>query len=31
MELFGSAPVDLLALGPFAVHRATAFGAGDSR
>jgi carbamoyltransferase len=23
MELFGSAPVDLLALGPFAVHRAT--------
>jgi carbamoyltransferase len=26
MELFGSAPVDLLALGPFAVHRATAFG-----
>lgn len=25
MELFGSAPVDLLALGPFAVHRATAF------
>nr|BFE58180.1 carbamoyltransferase C-terminal domain-containing protein [Dactylosporangium thailandense] len=28
MELFGSAPVDLLALGPFAVHRAAAFGAG---
>ena len=28
MELFGSAPVDLLALGPFAVHRATAFGDG---
>ncbi|GAA3921437.1 carbamoyltransferase family protein [Actinoplanes auranticolor] len=28
MELFGSAPVDLLALGPFAVHRATAFGGG---
>jgi carbamoyltransferase len=29
MELFGSAPVDLLALGPFAVHRGTAFaGAG---
>jgi carbamoyltransferase len=27
MELFGSAPVDLLALGPFAVHRAAAFGA----
>jgi carbamoyltransferase len=26
MELFGSAPVDLLAIGPFAVHRATAFG-----
>src|SRR3954471_20408495 len=26
MELFGSAPVDLLALGPFAVHRASAFG-----
>jgi carbamoyltransferase len=26
MELFGSAPVDLLALGPFAVHRAAAFG-----
>jgi carbamoyltransferase len=26
MELFGSAPVDLLAMGPFAVHRATAFG-----
>jgi carbamoyltransferase len=25
MELFGSAPVDLLALGPFAVHRAAAF------
>jgi carbamoyltransferase len=32
MELFGSAPVDLLAMGPFAVHRRTAFGgpgAGD--
>jgi carbamoyltransferase len=28
MELFGSAPVDLLALGPFAVHRAVAFGGG---
>jgi carbamoyltransferase len=28
MELFGSAPVDLLALGPFAVHRAPAFGRG---
>jgi carbamoyltransferase len=27
MELFGSAPVDLLAMGPFAVHRAKAFGA----
>src|SRR3954468_9812275 len=27
MELFGSAPVDLLALGPFAVHRAAAFAA----
>ncbi|WIM99469.1 carbamoyltransferase C-terminal domain-containing protein [Actinoplanes oblitus] len=26
MELFGSAPVDLLAIGPFAVHRAGAFG-----
>ena len=26
MELFGSAPVDLLAMGPFAVHRAKAFG-----
>jgi carbamoyltransferase len=26
MELFGSAPVDLLAIGPYAVHRATAFG-----
>jgi carbamoyltransferase len=25
MELFGSAPVDLLAIGPFAVHRAKAF------
>jgi carbamoyltransferase len=25
MELFGSAPVDLLAIGPFAVRRATAF------
>ena len=28
MELFGSAPVDLLALGPFAVHRTAAFGGG---
>ncbi|WP_433064432.1 carbamoyltransferase family protein [Dactylosporangium sp. CS-033363] len=28
MELFGSAPVDLLAIGPFAVHRAAAFGGG---
>jgi carbamoyltransferase len=27
MELFGSAPVDLLAMGPFAVHRAKVFGA----
>jgi carbamoyltransferase len=26
MELFGSAPVDLLAMGPFAVRRHTAFG-----
>ncbi|HYN93614.1 MAG TPA: carbamoyltransferase C-terminal domain-containing protein, partial [Pilimelia sp.] len=26
MELFGSAPVDLLAIGPFAVHRGRAFG-----
>ena len=25
MELFGSAPVDLLALGPFAVHRSNAY------
>ena len=31
MELFGSAPVDLLALGPFAVHRGTAFGDGTAR
>jgi carbamoyltransferase len=31
MELFGSAPVDLLAIGPFAVHRATAFGDGGRR
>ena len=31
MELFGSAPVDLLALGPFAVHREAAFGAGGGR
>ncbi len=30
MELFGSAPVDLLAIGPFAVHRATAFSDGTS-
>jgi carbamoyltransferase len=28
MELFGSAPVDLLAIGPFAVHRAGAFEGG---
>ncbi|WP_433306291.1 carbamoyltransferase family protein [Actinoplanes sp. CA-030573] len=27
MELFGSAPVDLLAMGPFAVHRTKAFAA----
>jgi carbamoyltransferase len=27
MELFGSAPVDLLAIGPFAVHRGKVFGA----
>ncbi|HLL68885.1 MAG TPA: carbamoyltransferase C-terminal domain-containing protein [Micromonosporaceae bacterium] len=26
MELFGSAPIDLLAIGPFAVYRANAFG-----
>ena len=26
MELFGSAPVDLLAMGPFAVRRPSAFG-----
>jgi carbamoyltransferase len=26
MELFGSAPVDLLAIGPYAVHRAASFG-----
>jgi carbamoyltransferase len=26
MELFGSAPVDLLAIGPYAVHRSQAFG-----
>ncbi|MFB9447294.1 carbamoyltransferase family protein [Dactylosporangium vinaceum] len=31
MELFGSAPVDLLALGPFAVHRATAFAEDGAR
>jgi carbamoyltransferase len=31
MELFGSAPVDLLAIGPFAVHRDTAFGNGGRR
>lgn len=29
MELFGSAPVALLAIGPFAVHRGTAFGGAD--
>jgi carbamoyltransferase len=27
LELFGSAPIDLLAIGPFAVERSTAFGA----
>ena len=27
MELFGSAPVDLLAIGPYAVHRRTAYAA----
>jgi carbamoyltransferase len=26
LECFGSAPVDLLAIGPFAVHRSTAAG-----
>jgi carbamoyltransferase len=31
MELFGSAPVDLLAMGPFAVHRAGAFDGEDGR
>jgi carbamoyltransferase len=31
MELFGSAPVDLLAIGPFAVHRASAFANGGRR
>ena len=31
MELFGSAPVDLLAIGPFAVHRAAAFADGGHR
>jgi carbamoyltransferase len=31
MELFGSAPVDLLAIGPFAVQRATAFAGGGRR
>jgi carbamoyltransferase len=29
MELFGSAPVDLLAMGPFAVHRASAFASSE--
>ena len=29
MELFGSAPVDLLAMGPFAVHRSAAFEGGS--
>jgi carbamoyltransferase len=28
LELFGSAPIDLLAIGPFAVHRSAFFGAG---
>jgi carbamoyltransferase len=27
LELFGSAPVDLLAIGPFAVHRSAVFAA----
>jgi carbamoyltransferase len=31
MELFGSAPVDLLAIGPFAVHRSGAFRDGGER
>jgi carbamoyltransferase len=31
MELFGSAPVDLLVLGPFAVYRAQALGSTSSR
>jgi carbamoyltransferase len=30
LELFGSAPVDLLALGPFAVHRAHVYANGDA-
>ncbi|MEV4278993.1 carbamoyltransferase family protein [Actinoplanes xinjiangensis] len=29
LELFGSAPVDLLAIGPFAVHRSRVFGGGS--
>ncbi|MGN6300319.1 MAG: carbamoyltransferase family protein [Angustibacter sp.] len=31
LELFGSAPVDVLVLGPFVVRRADVFAAGDSR
>ncbi|MFC7532888.1 carbamoyltransferase [Actinoplanes sp. GCM10030250] len=31
LELFGSAPVDLLAIGPFAVHRAQAYRAESDR
>ena len=30
LELFGSAPVDLLAIGPFAVHRSQVYGNADS-
>jgi carbamoyltransferase len=30
LELFGSAPVDLLAVGPFAVHRAAVFSAASA-
>ena len=31
MELFGSAPVDVLAIGPFVVRRADVFAAGAAR
>ena len=31
LELFGSAPVDLLALGPFAVYRVHAGGGAEAR